>query len=311
MGASSTRPNRERAVIDVEGGKIGERELKQAREIGQEALSDQDQLRLSNLIVDMARDEDRRKTRAARDRDRATPRDMSGVTSPRLRREPPAEISYRAALSARQRKARSALKNRVLAAAPRSQHQAVQTLLADPDPTVWRRVNAGLHGAAGDVHALEKKDREVAQRLDRAIQSYEELNDRTHTVYVGVRLPEKTPSVFDQRDLPAGLRVGSRIAFDQFTPATHNLHELPGHDDQQVVVLEITTSRGMYMGRSGTGNDTSHLLPRGMHLRLTSAAVVPYDTPDGFGERLLVQAQDLFGEAASRSTDRRAKEGTV
>ena len=130
-------------------------------------------------------------------------------------------------------------------------------------------------------------------------------------MYVGVRLPEKTPSVFDKRDLPAGLRVGSRIAFDQFTPATHNLHELPGHDDQQVVVLEITTSRGMYMGRSGTGNDTSHLLPRGMHLRLTNAAVVPYDTPEGFGERLVVQAQDLLAEAASRSSGRRAREGTL
>jgi hypothetical protein len=304
MGATSIRPNREHA-IDVEGGTITARDLKAAREVAEETLTEQDQLRLANLITDLARDEDASKTRAARDRDRATPRDVSQVESPRLRRELPAEISYRAALSSRQRKVRSALKNRVMAAAPRSQHEAVQTLLASPDPTVWRRVNTGLHRGAGDVHALDDKDRAMVQRLDRAIQSYERINDRTHTVYVAVRLPEKTPSVFDKRDLPAGLCVGTRIAFDQFTRAAHNIHELPGHDDQQVVVLEIATSRGIYMGRSGTGDDTSHLLPRGMHLRLTNAAVVPYHTAGGFGERLVVQARDLFDNTAHA---RQAKE---
>jgi hypothetical protein len=299
MGASSTRPNGERGVIDVEGGKITERDLKAARQVAEEALSNVDQIRLSNLITDMARDKDQSSTRADRDRDRdrAAPRDMSRVESERLRREPLPEIAYRAPMSAWQRKVRSALKNRVMAAAPRSQHMAVETLLASPDPAAWERVNDGLHRAAGDAHGLADKDRAMVQRLDRAIGSYERLNDRDHTVYVGVRLPDNIPSVFDKRDLPAGLKVGSRIAFDQFTPATHNLHELPGHDDQRVVALEITTSRGMYMGRSGTGDDTSHLLPRGMHLRLTHAAVVPYATSDGLGERLVVQAQDVFAAA--------------
>jgi hypothetical protein len=299
MGATSTRPNRERGVIDVEGGKITERDLKAARAVAEEAMSEADQTRLSNLITDMARDKDQSATRAARDRDRATPRDMSHVESPRLRRAPLAEIAYRAPMSARQRKVRSALKNRVMAAAPRSQHKAVETMLASPDPAAWLRVNDGLHRAAGDVHGLGDKDRAMVQRLDRAIGSYEQFNDRDHTVYVGVRLPDNVESVFDKRDLPAGLKVGSRIAFDQFTPATHNLHELPGHDDQRVVILEVTTSRGMYLGRAGTGDDTSHLLPRGMHLRLTHAAVVPYAASDGFGERLVVQAQDVFADAAT------------
>lgn len=299
MGATSTRPNRERGLIDVEGGKITERDLKAARAVAQEAMSEADHTRLSNLITDMARDKDSEKTRAARDRERATPRDMSHVESPRLRRTPIPEIAYRAPMSARQRKVRSALKNRVIAAAPRSQHKAVETLLASPDPTSWQRVNDGLHKASGDVHGLADKDRAMVQRLDRAIGAYEQLNDRDHTVYVGVRLPDNVGGVFDKRDLPAGLKVGSRIAFDQFTPATHNLHELPGHDDQRVVVLEITTSRGMYMGRAGTSDDTSHLLPRGMHLRLTHAAVVPYATGGGFGERLVVQAEDVFAAAAA------------
>ncbi|AYE99641.1 hypothetical protein C0J29_31650 (plasmid) [Mycobacterium paragordonae] len=293
MGATSTRPDR----IDVEGGPISARDFKAAREVTEEVLSEADQLRLSNLIVDMARDDDSTRTRAARDRDRATPRDSSHAPSTRLHRSLPGDISYRGRLSARQRKVRSALKNRVMAAAPQSQHRAVHALLGSPDPTDWQRVNTELHRAAGDVHALDDPDRVMVQRLDRAIQSYERGNDRTHVVYVAVRLPPRTPSVFDERDLPAGLRVGTRIAFDQFTPAAHNLHELPGHDDQQVVILEIATTRGMYMGRSGSGDDTSHILPRGMHLRLSSAAVVPYDIPGDFGERLVVQARDLFDDA--------------
>lgn len=81
MGATSTRPNRERAVIDVEGGKITERDLKAARKVAEETLSDADQIRLSNLITDLARDKNQSSTRAARDRDRATPRDRSHVES--------------------------------------------------------------------------------------------------------------------------------------------------------------------------------------------------------------------------------------
>jgi hypothetical protein len=290
MGASSSLPN---SVVDVEGGAISARDIKVAREVAEEVMSEQDQLRLSNLITDLARDTDTALTRATRDRDRATPRDVSHVDSRRLRRELPAEISYRGTLSARQRKVRSAVKNQVMAAAPRSQHRAVETMLTGPDPAAWQRINIGLHDAAGDVHNLDDNDRIVVQRLDRAIQSYERCNDRAHTVYVSVRLPESVATVFDKRDLPVGLGVGSHIAFDQFTPAAHNIHELAGHDDQGHVVLELVTSRGMYMGRSGTGDDTSHILPRGMHLQLTGACVVPYHTPSGRGERLVVQAREI------------------
>ncbi|MBS4730640.1 hypothetical protein MSM1_20745, partial [Mycobacterium sp. SM1] len=246
MGAKTARPNREPPlVVDVEGATISARDVKAAREITEDVMSERDFQRLANRIADQARDQDTSLTRATRDRDRATPRDVSHVDSDRLRADLPAGGEFRRALSGRQRKIRSALKNRVLAAAPTSQHEAIRTMLADEDPTEWCRINRSLHLAAGDVHQLTDADRVKVQRLDRAIQSYERRNDRTHKVYVAVQLPDTHKDVRRLRDLPVNLRPGAGVAFDQFTITRHNLHETPGHDSDRHVVFEIVTSRGM------------------------------------------------------------------
>ncbi len=113
MGAKTARPNREPLVVDIEGGTVSEREIKAAREVAADVMSDRDFLRLANRIIDEARDGDSSQTRAARDRDRATPRDVSSVESDRLRAELPALDEFREALSGRQRKLRSVVKNRV------------------------------------------------------------------------------------------------------------------------------------------------------------------------------------------------------
>ena len=87
MGAKTARPNRELPVaVDVEGGVISARDVKAAREVAADAMTERDVQRLANQITDQARDEDSSLTRAARDRDRATPRDASQVVSARLRR---------------------------------------------------------------------------------------------------------------------------------------------------------------------------------------------------------------------------------
>jgi hypothetical protein len=44
-----------------------------------------------------------------------------------------------------------------------------------------------------------------------------------------------------------------------------------------------------------------------MHLRLIHAAVVPYATSDGLGERLVVQAQDVFAAAGQLPGNPRQK----
>lgn len=294
MGAKTARPNREQpVVVDVEGGVISARDVKAAREVAEDAMTERAFQRLANQITDELRDADTSLTRAARDRDRATPRDRSHIESERLRGELPAREEFRESLSGRQRKLRSAVKNQVMAAAPASQHAAIASLLTSEDPTEWRRINEKLHHSAGDVQQLADTDRAKVQRLDRAIQSYERLNDRTHRVYVAVKLPDNHGDITKPSDLPPSLRPGASVAFDQFTLTRHNLHETPGHDSSRHVVFEVVTSRGMYLGRSDSVEDTTHILPRGMQFDVASAEHVAYATRSGgFNERVVLQLRE-------------------
>lgn len=279
--------------MDVEGGVISARDVKAAREVAEDAMTERAFQRLANQITDELRDADTSLTRAARDRDRATPRDRSHIESGRLRGELPAREEFRESLSGRQRKLRSAVKNQVMAAAPASQHAAIASLLTSEDPTEWRRINEKLHHSAGDVQQLADTDRAKVQRLDRAIQSYERLNDRTHRVYVAVKLPDNHGDITKPSDLPPSLRPGASVAFDQFTLTRHNLHETPGHDSSRHVVFEVVTSRGMYLGRSDSVEDTTHILPRGMQFDVASAEHVAYATRSGgFKERVVLQLRE-------------------
>nr|WP_245845329.1 hypothetical protein [Mycobacterium simiae] len=267
--------------------------MKAAREVAEDAMTERGFQRLANQITDELRDADTSLTRAARDRDRATPRDRSHIESGRLRGELPPREEFRERLSGRQRKIRSAVKNQVMAAAPASQHAAIASMLTSEDPTEWRRINEKLHRSAGDVQQLADTDRAKVQRLDRAIQAYERLNDRTHRVYVAVKLPDNRGDITKPSDLPANLRPGASIAFDQFTLTRHNLHETPGHDSSRHVVFEVVTSRGMYLGRSDSVEDTTHILPRGMQFDVASAEHVAYATRSGgFNERVVLQLRE-------------------
>lgn len=294
MGAKTARPNQESVVFDTEGGTITDRDVKAAREVAETAMTDAAFQRLASRIRDEAREEDASLTRAAKDRDRATPRDVSHVESTRLRGELPARGEFRRPLSGRQRKIRSATKNRVLAAAPATQQQAIRSLLTDEDASEWRRINAALHQVAGDVQELEDdKDRAKVQRLDRAIQSYERQNDRTHTVYVSVKLPDTHSDIGSARELPPNLRPGQKVTFDQFTIARHSLHEAPGHDSGRYLVFELTTSRGMYFGHSDSVEDTTHVLPRGISGEVASAEGTVYDDGrGGYGTRFVLQLRE-------------------
>jgi hypothetical protein len=292
MGAKTARPNRESTVVDVEGGAISARDIKTAREVAETAMTDAAFHRLTSRIRDQARDKDSSLTRARRDRDRATPRDVSHVESTRLRGELPAPEEFRRALSARQRKIRSATKNKVISSAPESQRQAIRGMLTDEDPGQWRRVNGALHHAAGDVQELSEGDRAKVQRLDRVIQSYERENDRTHTVYVAVRLPDTHGDIKDVDDLPPNLRPGAKVTFDQFTIARHSLHEVPGHDSHRHLMFEVATSRGMYFGHSDSVEDTTHVLPRGMPCEVVAAGHAVYQDGSGYGSRLVLQLRE-------------------
>lgn len=293
----NTRPNAERR-IDIEGGVVPEPvNLKNAAEVAVDTLDEATRTRLENDLADHARDSNTALTRATRDRDRATPRDTTPAEmSSRLRHDLPAPTEYRPGISPRQRKLRSATKNRVMAAAFPAQTEAIESLFGEGvDPVRRRSIQAQLHAASGNVQLLDPGDRKIVQRIDRAVQSYERANDRDHTVYFSVKMPETVDPIINSEDLPSTMQIGERVTLDQFTVAAHDPAELPGHgtDDQDYVIVELVTNRGLYMGRSDTVTDSTHLLPRGLDLEFVAADRAPFAGANGtVQDRLIVQARE-------------------
>ena len=109
-------------------------------------------------------------------------------------------------------------------------------------------------------------------------------------MYTAVSIPN---AVVNPSDLPSTLSPGTVLSFDRFTAATHSLHELDSTVQPTDVVFEIQTDRGMYYGQSSRVDNSHHLLPRGMQLRVVGAHFVPYERPgQPPGERLIVQLVD-------------------
>ena len=229
-------------------------------------------------------------TRARRDLERAFPRNTTApITNERKRRTLPAAIELRRSLSARQRNARSATKRTVEQNVPHAQYRAMSSLIGDPDN--WKRTNDALSDVNGDAVRLDDDQRRHIQRGDRAIQRYERESGRGHLVYTVVSLPN---AVIHPSELPETLSPGSVVAFDRFTGARHSIHELDAHSHPTDAVFEIQTTRGLYLGASDKGDDTSHLLPRGTRYRVVNSHFVPYERPgQPVGERLVVQLEDI------------------
>ena len=102
--------------------------------------------------------------------------------------------------------------------------------------------------------------------------------------------------------LARDFKAGTVVEFDRFTAGANNLHQLeaPGPDSQRTAVLEIQTRRVMYLGRSDRVDDTAHLLPRGMQLRVVGSHTATYQRPDGStGQRQVIQLLDLTDTATS------------
>jgi hypothetical protein len=73
------------------------------------------------------------------------------------------------------------------------------------------------------------------------------------------------------------------------------MHEVePPGGGETMPVLEIQTRRGMYLGRSDSLDDTTHLLPRGLRLRVVDIHEAVFERPDGtLGRRPVVQLRDI------------------
>ncbi len=281
-------------VLDADRGLSDQPTVKQAEFIRFDVADAREQRRRGLRAVDEARDALTDLTRPRRDRDRATPRDVAGeVPDSRMTRSLPEPSQMRTPLSARQRNARSATKWAVQDRLTATQHAAVAHVLGEPQN--WRDVNDELSAAAGNVQQLEERERLQVQRVDRAIQAYERENHRGHVVYSNVRMPRAVAGVVIDQVLARQLKPGSVITFDRFTAAAHTMHqvEVNGPDAERTVVCEIQTTRGMYLGRSDKVDDTAHLLPRGMRLRVVGSHTATYRRPDGTtGQRHVIQLKD-------------------
>lgn len=239
-------------------------------------------------------------SRLRKDRERLFPREtLAELGDPRMRRRLPGRDDIRAPISARQRNARSKSRRDTQRAVPLVQLRTQRELVTQP--RVWRDLNDQLSENAGDLQALGEQDQERLRRIDRSIQAYERRNDRGHVLYGNVRMPwyinaQNRPGFVRRNFTP-----GSRVAFDRYTATTHQLHETAAHvddSDGRVVVFEMQTRRGAYLGQSDKLDNTQHLLPRGLEFEVVDAHEASYRHPDGaLATRTVVQLRDVTPES--------------
>lgn len=233
---------------------------------------------------------------SSRDAGSAFPRDTTAEPAhPALLRRFPFQDEIRQPLSGRQRAVRSKLKHRTQDRLSGAQHREVSRLLESE--RAWADLNDELSQHAGNLQELTPASRRRTRRVDRMIQSYEaDGNGRDHLVYARVELPYYVPPNRAMEYLREHFAVGQQMTFDRYTLGTHQLHEHDPFIDQgpTVVILEIKTKRGMYLGGSSTSDQTAHLLPRAFDARVVGAAhPARYRRRDGSeGHVIVVQISD-------------------
>lgn len=233
-------------------------------------------------------------SRQQKDRERAMPREnLDKLGDPRMQRTLQEATELRRPLSSRQRKARSKTKRAIQDRQPRTQYEAVNSLITDQQH--WNNLNTALSDATGDAQMLPDRQRQQAQRVDRAIQAYEQANDRGHVVYCNLELPSAVNRGNVAGFLNNQLEPGTSVDIDRFTFAAHTMHEVEAPDTpaRPIPMLEIQTRRGLYLGRSDGSDDTTHLLPRGMRLTVIGHHHATFQRPDGtLGTRRVIQLID-------------------
>lgn len=229
--------------------------------------------------LDQAHDDQRRRdkameampglTRATRDRDRGYPRPAGSVPPPRKRVAFPAG-TVRNGPSDYQCAQRSTTKRTAQDRMRNTEYTALRDLVTDQRR--WLALNSRLSDTFSAGGQLDDVERIRVQRVDRAIRRYEEANDRGHLVYSGLTLDEDQLGQ-DQRAgrglqewLERWAAPGDRFTFDQFTDSDHVPHKVSAAP----VLLEIETSRGIYLGGATTTGPTAHLLPRGLQLEVVA-----------------------------------------
>lgn len=224
---------------------------------------------------------------------RATPADLR---HPRMARQLLDQRLPRLPLSSRQKKARSVARRTVADRLPQAQYDAQRRLVTEPRR--WHRLNDQLSTTVGDIDDYADTDQQQVRRVDRSIQAYERVNDRGHVVYANVQMPPAVNRSNLLEFTQHSFQVGDRIVFDRYTAAAHQLHEVTVPDPAgRVAVFEIQTRRGFYLGGSDSVDNTGHLLPRNLQLKVSGVHEVSYRRPDGSsGRRVAIQLVDVTEE---------------
>jgi len=281
------------AVLDADRGSSNA-DTKLASVLGRDEAQERQETREGARDLDARVEAHPGLNRQQRDRERATPRDVTGdVPDPRMERTLPTPDQVRMPMSARQRSARAVTKRAVQDRLPSTQYTAMNRMVTDD--AQWRSVNDAVSDAAGDVQQLEDFQIAQIQRVDRSIMAYERANDRGHVVYCNVQLPSAVNASNLSGFLRNTFRPGRAIAFDRFTMGAHTMHEIERDDPdaQRTAVFEIQTRRGAYLGRSTSLDDTAHLLPRGPQYQIVGTHTATYQRPDGStGRREVIQITD-------------------
>lgn len=141
--------------------------------------------------------------------------------------------------------------------------------------------------SGGSVNDLPDRSRRYTRQLDSAIQKAERENDRSHVVYTPLTLSEDT----DRQEFLDSVSGSSRWSQNLmgYTRANHDPNKVASDDNQ--VLVEVETNRGMYVGGEGS---SGHILPRGMELRPVN--VGDFDVDDGQGgttRRTVVQMKEV------------------
>ena len=233
---------------------------------------------------------------SSRDAGSAFPRDATAeLAHPAMTRRLPFHDEIRQPLSGRQRAVRSKTKNQVQDRLSAAQHREMSRLLESE--RAWGDLNDELSLHAGNLQELSPASRRRVRRVDRTIQSYEITGDgREHIVYARAQLPDYVPAAKALDYVRENFAVGEQMTFDRYTLGTHQLHEHDPFIDQghTIVIFEIKTKRGMYLGGSSTSDQTAQLLPRGFDTRVVGAGHrARYRRRDGSeGHVIVVQISD-------------------
>ena len=291
-------------AIDADYGS-GSRGTKRAEYLDEEAYNSRAGERAGLRDLDSMVESSAGMTRQQRDRERATPRETNAeVKHPAMERKLPAPDEVRRTLSSRQRKARSIAKREAQDRFTQTQYDALARVITDDSR--WHQINDVLSENTGDVQALTDKQRTTVQRLDRAIQNYERGNDRGHVIYTNVEMPTIINSSNLEGFVRNNFQRGAVIEFDRFTGGAHTMHEVEVGSEtaHRTAVFEIQTRRGVYLGKSDSSDDTTHVLPRAMRMKIAGTHWARYERPDGSeGRRQVIQLIDV-GDQPNDKTEK-------